>query len=112
MERSDYEKYRTLSTLLYMASPLAYLITFTCYGSHLHGDERGSVDPKHNLFGGHSVEPDSQRRRKAQRAMTDEFYVLDASRRATVLGRFEMSALTAGGRSKPRTSGATTFTSS
>jgi hypothetical protein len=24
--------------------PLAYLITFRCYGTWLHGDERGSVD--------------------------------------------------------------------
>ncbi len=31
--------------------PLAYLITFTCYGTWLHGDERGSVDFLHNHFG-------------------------------------------------------------
>jgi len=29
-----------------------YLITFACYGAHLHGDESGSVDRKHNLPGG------------------------------------------------------------
>jgi hypothetical protein len=28
----------------YMANPLAYFITFTCYGSHLHGAEPASVD--------------------------------------------------------------------
>jgi REP element-mobilizing transposase RayT len=27
-----------------MSDPLAYLITWTCYGTWLHGDERGSVD--------------------------------------------------------------------
>ena len=27
-----------------MSDPLAYFITFTCYGNWLHGDERGSVD--------------------------------------------------------------------
>lgn len=31
--------------------PLAYLLTFTCYGTWLHGDRRGSVDKDHNLFG-------------------------------------------------------------
>lgn len=31
--------------------PLAYLITLRCYGTWLHGDARGSVDPKHNVFG-------------------------------------------------------------
>jgi REP element-mobilizing transposase RayT len=33
------------------AFPLAYLITFRCYATWLHGDARGSVDPKHNVFG-------------------------------------------------------------
>ena len=27
---------------------LRYLITFVCYGAHLHGDERTSVDRHHN----------------------------------------------------------------
>jgi REP element-mobilizing transposase RayT len=30
--------------------PLAYLITFRCYGTWLHGDERGSVDRFHNIY--------------------------------------------------------------
>ena len=44
--------------------PLAYLITFTCYGTWLHGDKRGSVDSKHNQFGEPFVEEDSQREQK------------------------------------------------
>ncbi len=32
--------------------PLAYLITFRCYGTWLHGEERGSVDRRHyNRYG-------------------------------------------------------------
>lgn len=31
-----------------MVRPLAYLLTWTCYGTWLHGDERGSVDRDHN----------------------------------------------------------------
>lgn len=31
--------------------PCAYFITFRTYGSWLHGDERGSVDHYHNIFG-------------------------------------------------------------
>ena len=31
--------------------PLAYLITFRSYGTWLHGDERGSVDRFHNVYG-------------------------------------------------------------
>ncbi|HRH44741.1 MAG TPA: transposase [Pyrinomonadaceae bacterium] len=30
--------------------PLAYLITFRCYGTWLHGDERGSTDEFNNVF--------------------------------------------------------------
>lgn len=33
------------------SGPLAYLITFRCYGTWLHGDKRGSVDRRfHNRF--------------------------------------------------------------
>jgi REP element-mobilizing transposase RayT len=31
--------------------PLGYLITFRCYGTWLHGDQRGSMDRKHNRYG-------------------------------------------------------------
>ena len=31
-------------------APLAFLITFRCYGTWLHGDERGSVDRFHNQY--------------------------------------------------------------
>ena len=31
--------------------PLAVLFTFRCYGTWLHGDERGSVDRHRNVFG-------------------------------------------------------------
>jgi REP element-mobilizing transposase RayT len=41
--------------------PLAYFITFTAYGTRLHGDERGSVDRVHNLPGTPVLEPDSAR---------------------------------------------------
>jgi REP element-mobilizing transposase RayT len=30
--------------------PLAYLITFRCYGTWLHGDERGSIDRNNNQY--------------------------------------------------------------
>jgi len=30
--------------------PLAYLITFRCYGTWLHGDGRGSIDRLHNQY--------------------------------------------------------------
>jgi len=38
-----------------------YLITFACYGCHMHGDESDSVDRKHSLHGSRLVEADPQR---------------------------------------------------
>ncbi len=37
---------------------LAYLITFSTYGTHLHGDPRGSVDVRHNMPGTAVLPPD------------------------------------------------------
>ncbi|HEX9659180.1 MAG TPA: hypothetical protein VGA18_02730, partial [Rhodothermales bacterium] len=42
-------------------APLAYLITFTTYGTWLHGDERGSVDPGHSIPGTPPLERDAHR---------------------------------------------------
>lgn len=30
---------------------MTYLITFPCYGSHMHGADEGSVDRNHNRYG-------------------------------------------------------------
>src|SRR5258708_1505705 len=38
-----------------------YLITFACYGCHMHGDESGSVDREHNLAGSRLIEADPKR---------------------------------------------------
>jgi hypothetical protein len=45
--------------------PLAYLITFRCYGIWLHGDERGSYRPSHGVMSGVSWIPVRPRLRKA-----------------------------------------------
>ena len=44
-------------------TPVGYLITFRCYGTWLHGDERGSVDRHHRAHGTPSVQPSELRRR-------------------------------------------------
>ncbi len=41
--------------------PLAYLITFSTYGSRLHGDPRLTVDRRHNQFGEPYIQPDQVR---------------------------------------------------
>jgi REP element-mobilizing transposase RayT len=38
-------------------TPLAFLISFRCYGTWLHGDSRGSVDRFHNRYGSPLIAP-------------------------------------------------------
>jgi REP element-mobilizing transposase RayT len=64
---------------------MRYFITFACYGAHLHGDESGSVDRHHNLFGGRLLEADPQRAATEGRSMNHPPYELDGDSRAVVL---------------------------
>jgi REP element-mobilizing transposase RayT len=66
-----------------MDTPLAYFITFTCRGAWLHGDERGSVDMRHNTYGTPFLQsdPDLQERE----AELVEPYLLDEPRRKIAL---------------------------
>ena len=64
--------------------PLAYFITFTTYGTWLHGQAPGSVDEKHNQVGSPWIAPDPTRRAANQRRLTQEPYLLDAARRDIV----------------------------
>jgi hypothetical protein len=64
---------------------LTYFITFTCYASHLHGNESGSVDRDHNLPGSRLLEFDPRRLAAVQRSMDQPPYRLDRRRRSAVL---------------------------
>jgi len=64
---------------------LRYFITFACHGAHLHGDDSGSVDQRHNLFGSRLVEPDPQRALAERGKMPQPPYRLDQDRREAVL---------------------------
>ncbi|MHB1425049.1 MAG: transposase [Gemmataceae bacterium] len=68
-----------------MAEPLAYFITFTTYGTWLHGRESGSVDRQHNLPGTPFLPADSKREAARRKAMRQEPYFLDEPRRSVVL---------------------------
>ena len=60
---------------------MTYLITFACYGCHLHGDPGGSVDRAHHLPGSRLVEPDSRWVAWARYEMNQRHYLLDEPRR-------------------------------
>ena len=68
---------------------MRYFITFACYGAHLHGDESGSVDRRHNLFGGRSLETDLQRAAAERRSMNQPPFELGCDSRAIVLQALE-----------------------
>ena len=62
-----------------------YFITFSCYGAHLHGDESGSVDRRHNLPGSRLLDADSSRTAAERDLMNQSPYLLDEGRRDIVL---------------------------
>lgn len=64
--------------------PLAYFISFRCYGTWLHGDERGSVDHLHNLYGTPKLPPDEEMRNQMLARMKHEPVELSAKRRNAV----------------------------
>ena len=65
--------------------PLAYFLTFTTYGSWLHGNERGSSDIDNNRFGAPQLTGDEARERRAYENLKRPPYTLeDADRRRVV----------------------------
>jgi REP element-mobilizing transposase RayT len=64
---------------------MIYLITFACYGHHLHGSESGSVDREHNVPGTPILEVDSTRTAAEGELMDQAPYDLDQIRRDAVL---------------------------
>ncbi len=71
--------------LLETAIPLAYFITFTCYGTWLHGEKPTSVDRLHNTPGTDFLPFNSKRSHLVKKQMSEAPYILDESRRRIVL---------------------------
>ena len=61
---------------------MRYFITFACYGSHLHGDDKGSVDRSHNARGNRLLEANPDRVEVMKQQMEQAPYLLDSVRRA------------------------------
>ena len=79
MAKADYIDFQTRTY------PLGYLITFRCYGTWLHGDERGSMDRrKYHIYG----TPDMPKNRKLledeRRDLKSPPVFLDKTQRAVV----------------------------
>jgi len=64
--------------------PLAYLITFRCYGTWLHGDERGSVDRFHNQYDSPRISANQKWQQYNARLLKHSPVKLDAAQRQSV----------------------------
>ena len=65
--------------------PLAYLITVSCYGAHLHGDADGSIDWRHNIPGTPFLATDGRREAVEAEHMRQPPYQMEERRRGMVL---------------------------
>ncbi len=68
-----------------MSDPLAYFLTFTTYGTWLHGRGPGSVDRDHNVPGTEFLPPNPALEAARRASMRQEPYLLDQPRRGVVL---------------------------
>lgn len=66
-----------------MSAPLAYFLTWTCYGNRLHGHPDGSVDRRNNTPGAPLLAPDPLLESQARARMAGPAFVL--SERARVI---------------------------
>jgi REP element-mobilizing transposase RayT len=64
--------------------PLAYLITFRTRGTWLHGDDRGSVDRQHNVYGTPRIGVNPSRRHFEELQANTPAMTLNARQRVTV----------------------------
>jgi REP element-mobilizing transposase RayT len=64
--------------------PLAYLITFRCYGTWLHGDERGSIDRTHNKYKSAYASPNRRRYQHNEGKLKCDAVLLNSGRRNSV----------------------------
>jgi REP element-mobilizing transposase RayT len=67
-----------------MKDPVAYFITFTTYGTWLHGRAPGSVDRDHNVSGTPLLPPDPAAEAAHRSQLRQPPYALDAARRQVV----------------------------
>jgi len=67
-----------------MAEPTAYFLTFTTYGTWLYGDERGSVDDRHHVYGRAKATPNREKYKRNFRKLKWQPYTMDAKARGVV----------------------------
>jgi hypothetical protein len=66
--------------------PRACLITLRCYGTWLHGDARGSMDPKQHVYGAPKIAANQPFENSNRQQLKHAPVTLDAPRRTVVEG--------------------------
>ena len=64
--------------------PLAVFFTFRCYGTWLHGDERGCVDRNNNKYGSPRIPANSNLRKHTEDLLLHPPVILNAASRKSV----------------------------
>ena len=64
--------------------PLAYLISFRCYGTWLHGDQRGSMNRKRNKYGTPRLAPNPRLENAEAKRLKHPPMTLNAEQRGVV----------------------------
>lgn len=67
-----------------MPYPHAYFLTWTTYGTRLHGDPRGTVDKHNNLYGRPVLAPDIARRTSERHELVHDPVILTPTQRHAV----------------------------
>ncbi len=78
------------------APPPGYLLTWSTYGTWLHGDDAGSVDRRHNKFGTPFLEPSRGWVEHMRRKLTHEPVTLSIPMRDAVAGAIRAHCLKRG----------------
>ena len=68
-----------------IAIPLAYFITFTCYGTWLHGEKATSVDRQHNIPETEFLSPNANRASSTKKRLIEAPYSLTQLQREVIL---------------------------
>ncbi|MCC6327222.1 MAG: transposase [Acidobacteria bacterium] len=62
-----------------------FLITFRCYGTWLHGDQRGSVDRRYyNRYGTQKIAPNTEKEQRRKTLLKHEMFLLGTAERQIV----------------------------
>jgi REP element-mobilizing transposase RayT len=61
-----------------------YFLTFTTYGTWLHGDERGTVDYYHNTYGSDRLGESPKRKNIVSKRLSNDAVVLDDKSRSLI----------------------------